>query len=390
MSHSFSATSIKKMEHHLDANIRILRSRIAEYAETGETFDLAKCLHHYMVDVLGQLAFSHNFEVQTSRDESSVPPVAAHGLIAVASGSWPFILPYVRKWLPKIPHPGLQALFKGRADCFKLATSCVQRRFDQVKRGEKEWDEGSDILTNLILAKHPDTGAHIARVDVEAESFGFIIAGTHTTSASETLLFYNLLHHPEIMQKCVEEIDQKMPSLSAERDAYTWAEAEALLSYVKKCIKENFRATPVFTLPLERTVADPEGVTIAGRHIKQGMTLAVCNHAFHHNPRVWGDDHDIFQPERWDDPETADRSRYLMHFGLGGRQCLGKTVAHANIYKLTATLLREFDFQIANPEERGKAAAGAFLGKLPNLRSKGVSELNEPLLVVARMREDKP
>ncbi|KAF4999986.1 hypothetical protein FDECE_11334 [Fusarium decemcellulare] len=120
-------------------------------------------------------------------------------------------------------------------------------------------------------------------------------------------------------------------------------------------------------MPLARRVEAPEGIVIAGRHIRRGTSVAVCNHAFHHNPDVWGADHNVFNPERWDDEETAKRARHLMHFGLGGRQCLGKTVAQTNIYKLTSTLLRLFDFQLADSEESIRAVRGEFSGILPEL-----------------------
>lgn len=76
-----------------------------------------------------------------------------------------------------------------------------------------------------------------------------------------------------------------------------------------------------------------------------------------------------------------------MHFGLGGRQCIGKTVAQTNIYKLTSTLLRLFDFQLAD-EEREKVASGAYHGVLPELISVGISDLKKPLLVTARVKQE--
>lgn len=112
----------------------------------------------------------------------------------------------------------------------------------------------------------------------------------------------------------------------------------------------------------------------------------MCNHAFHHNPDVWGADHDVFAPSRWDDPELARRARFLMHFGLGGRQCIGKAVAQANIYKLASTLLREFAFELADAGERVQVDEGAFVGRLPGLVSVGVSDLEKPLMVRARVR----
>lgn len=75
-----------------------------------------------------------------------------------------------------------------------------------------------------------------------------------------------------------------------------------------------------------------------------------------------------------------------MHFGLGGRQCIGKTVAQTNIYKLVSTLLRVYEFQLADPKERERVKMGEFYGKLPGLISVGISDLDGPLMVTAKLR----
>ncbi|KAF9877214.1 cytochrome p450 monooxygenase [Colletotrichum karsti] len=342
MSNSFSLSSVKGMEHHLDENIKLLREKITKFANDGESFDLKKLLHYYTIDVLGELAFSRSFGVQISDDESLVPPVVPHTLLGSMTGSWPAMTQTLKKWLPRIPHPGLRALFEGRAKCARLAVECVRRRLGELEKqeGESAKDGRTDLLTNLILAKHPDSGEKLARIDLEAEAFGFIIAGTHTTSATTTLLFWNLLHNLESLSKCVREIDQHLTPLDDEKTAYS-------------------------------------------------TSVAVCNHAFHHNPRVWGDDHGNFDPSRWENEETAERARYLMHFGLGGRQCIGKALAQTNIYKLASTLLGEFDFQLADAQERDEVKKGSFTGKLPPMAAVGGSDLDGPLMVTASTRLSK-
>ncbi|GME26034.1 Cytochrome P450 [Neofusicoccum parvum] len=338
MSHSFSISYVKDMEALLDQNVKLLKDKIAGFSNKNQIFDLRKVLQYYAIDVLGELAFSQSFSVQITDDESLVPPVKEHSLLAAVTA---------------------------------LASRCVQQRLDALHGVKDDGDavdrQRKDILTNLILARHPDTGERLTQTDLETEAFGFIIAGTHTTSATASLLFYHLLHAPEIMTKCIAEIDANLPALRPDEPAYSVSDVESSLPYLRQCVRENFRITPVFTMPLARRVMAPEGITIAGRHIQQGASVAVCNHAFHHNPDVWGADHDVFDPARWERPELAQRARYLMHFGLGGRQCIGKTVAQTNIYKLSSTLLKEFEFELADPEERAGVEKGAFRGKIPDL-----------------------
>jgi cytochrome P450 len=76
-----------------------------------------------------------------------------------------------------------------------------------------------------------------------------------------------------------------------------------------------------------------------------------------------------------------------MHFGLGGRQCIGKTLATANICKLMSTLLAQFRFELADQQERIDSQKGSYRGKIPELVSVGISDLKHPLLVRAALRE---
>lgn len=105
---------------------------------------------------------------------------------------------------------------------------------------------------------------------------GNSIAGTHTTSATTTLLFWNLLHNPESMDRCVKEAVDKLPDLRSDKLAYSVTEVEASLPFLRQCVRENFRTTPVFTMPLPRRVMAPEGMHIAGEHIEQGVSHLIA------------------------------------------------------------------------------------------------------------------
>jgi hypothetical protein len=58
MSHSFSAAYVRELEGFFDTHMAVLVRKIAHYASTGQEFDLKKALHYYVIDVLGEVAFS--------------------------------------------------------------------------------------------------------------------------------------------------------------------------------------------------------------------------------------------------------------------------------------------------------------------------------------------
>jgi cytochrome P450 len=179
MSYSFSASSVKKMEDLLDENVKILKQKLCRYAESGEAVDLKRLFKLYTIDVLGELAFGRSFAVQETDDDSRVPPVVEHSLLAAVTGAWPAMTFRLKRWLPKVPSRTLTRLFEGRAAVAKLAATCVQERLTAL-RNAKELDddaaapERKDLLTSLILAKDPDTGERLSQIDLEAEAFGFM------------------------------------------------------------------------------------------------------------------------------------------------------------------------------------------------------------------------
>lgn len=180
MSHSFSLSYVKEMEQYLDVNIKILRAKITGYCSTNQVFDLKQALQYYVIDTLGELAFSQTFDVQIADDESLVPPVKEHSLLAAATGAWPSMIPTCKKWLPLVPSQWLQNLFAGRRACADLASRCVRKRLEDLEtvKGSDNTTlakQRKDILTNLILAKHPETGENLTQVDLETEAFGFML-----------------------------------------------------------------------------------------------------------------------------------------------------------------------------------------------------------------------
>lgn len=65
--------------------------------------------------------------------------------------------------------------------------------------------------------------------------------------------------------------------------------------------------------------------------------------------RYFGDDAEVFNPERWFRPQAPQYEKYLITFGTGYNGCPGKQFAFAELGKITATLLRDFDLEFDKP-----------------------------------------
>lgn len=130
-------------------------------------------------------------------------------------------------------------------------------------------------------------------------------------------------------------------------------------------IREALRLYPGSCFTQERYV--PEGgVSLPnGDHVPAGVALGLYTYVLYRNKGVWGEDAEVFRPERWlraqddDGVETETEEAFkvrLTHmnandfsFGAGSRTCIGKNLGMMDVYKTVATLVAMFRFELADP-----------------------------------------
>ncbi|KAH8807787.1 cytochrome P450 [Xylogone sp. PMI_703] len=371
MAHGFSTASLVAMEPIFDRHIRNLRKKLNVCSESGSEFDLKRLFAFYTYDILGQLAFSADFNSQQRDDDKLLPPINDHILLGSLYGALPSLLPYSMKFATYLPIPWVQGLIRNRLKIRNTVTKCVADELEAKKSN----DCTKTLLSQLIAAKDPETGEKLTPVDISSEAFGFLVAGSHTTSGTLTLLFYHLLHHPEVYQRLKEELDQKLEYCLD--GSYSFTGLESKLPYTMACIRENFRLTPVFTMPLTRTVVPENGIEVDGCLLPRGTNASICNYALHHNPEIWGPDHNTFDPSRWlSEGYAKDKLNYLMPFGMGHRMCIGRNIATINVLKALTALIRCYEFEAVDMEEELKVV------------TVGIGEKEGPLLCRVKARKE--
>ena|ERR1700754_3696772 len=100
MAHAFSLQSIKEMEPFIDRHIKLLRENLDHAADTGKVVDLKELIAYYVLDILGDLAFSRSFDSQRIQDPAKLPPINDHIYLACLLGQMPELLPYLKKSAP--------------------------------------------------------------------------------------------------------------------------------------------------------------------------------------------------------------------------------------------------------------------------------------------------
>lgn len=219
-------------------------------------------------------------------------------------------------------------------------------------------DTRSDMLSSFI--RHGIRGEQLFH-----ETFEQILAGSDTTAGSLRVIMLYLMTHPRVYTKLQAEIDEAVRTgvAPATRGIISDAAVKGL-PYLGAVVREAMRVHPPVVNIFSKLV--PKGgdvVVVDGKeHFLPGGTLiGYSAWSMHRNNRaVYGDDANVFRPERWfisdNTPGGKEKLARMiktndMIFGYGRWLCLGRTVAWIEMHKTVFELLRNFDFELANPHE---------------------------------------
>lgn len=107
----------------------------------------------------------------------------------------------------------------------------------------------------------------------------------------------------------------------------------------------------------------PEGDTLNGIFVPGGTDIGWDAWAMARNADVFGDDSEIFRPERWFEAEGEKLARMErtidLLFGYGKYQCLGQTIAWIELNKVFFELIRHFEWSVVDPTRPWKSACVA-------------------------------
>lgn len=85
-----------------------------------------------------------------------------------------------------------------------------------------------------------------------------------------------------------------------------------------------------------------------------GTDIAQNSWSMLRNKEIFGQDSEVFRPERWlslDENKRKEMERVTeLLFGYGRWMCPGKQIAFLELSKLIFELFRDFDFHIINPK----------------------------------------
>jgi cytochrome P450 len=171
--------------------------------------------------------------------------------------------------------------------------------------------------------------------EASGEALLQIVAGSDTSAATIRVVLLNLMSAPLIYHRLQSEID----SFSTDgkiSSPITDSEARQM-PYLQAVIREGLRITPPATGLFPKTVP-PEGDTLNGIFVPGGTQIGSAAYGIQHSKKIFGQDADLFRPERWLEAEGDKliemQNTVDLGFHYGKYQCLGKPVALMELNKI--------------------------------------------------------
>jgi benzoate 4-monooxygenase len=173
-----------------------------------------------------------------------------------------------------------------------------------------------------------------------------------------------LAHNPRVQHKLQKELDD---ALGSEDMTVSTFEQVKRLKYLDAVINESLRMHSTSAIGLPRLVPQG-GLTILDKHFPEGTVLSVPSFTIHRDKGVWGEDADVFRPERWFERNQAAIQKTFNPFSYGPRYvqwsravtplknmfvraCVGRNLASMELQIIVSSLLRRYDFVLEHPDK---------------------------------------
>ena len=177
----------------------------------------------------------------------------------------------------------------------------------------------------------------------------FLLAGHESSSVAMSWATYALAQYPEVQQRLRDDIRANLPSPSGSSQI-TSLDIDKV-PYLTAVCNEVMRYYDVFVWTFREAVVE---TSLVGQKIPKGTQIVIPVAAIHRDRKIWGDDADEFNPDRWLTGKKTggpDTNFAFMTFNQGPRVCIGETFARAEFACLLAAWAGRFQWELNDPRE---------------------------------------
>ncbi len=258
--------------------------------------------------------------------------------------------------------------FRVRDDARKALVGFVQDIMSQRIANPPRDKADRDMLDVLVSITDEDGNPRFSADEITGMFISLMFAGHHTSAGTSSWTLIELMRHPDVYTAVTAELDD----LYADGQEVSF-HALRQIPELENVIKETLRLHPPLIILMRVAQGEFE---VQGYPIHAGDFVAASPAI---SNRIADDfpDPDSFDPDRYNKPREED----VLHrwtwipFGAGRHRCVGAAFGTMQIKAIFSVLLREYDFEMAQPPQSYR-----------NDHSKMVVQLARPARVRYRKR----
>ncbi|MGH3594467.1 MAG: cytochrome P450, partial [Mycobacterium sp.] len=258
--------------------------------------------------------------------------------------------------------------FRRRDEARKGLVALVQEIMNQRIANPPANKSDRDMLDVLVSIKDEEGEPRFSADEVTGMFISLMFAGHHTSSGTTSWTLIELLRHPEVYAEVITELEE----LYADGQSVSF-HALRQIPKLENVLKETLRLHPPLIILMRVAKGEFE---VQGHPIHAGDFVAASPAISNRIPEDFPDP-DTFDPDRYEKPRQEDLiNRWTwIPFGAGRHRCVGAAFATMQIKAIFSVLLREYEFEMAQPSESYR-----------NDHSKMVVQLAQPATVRYRRR----
>jgi cytochrome P450/NADPH-cytochrome P450 reductase len=320
---------------------RQLVDRWAELAD-DEPIDARSWMERYTLEVSGRGACRYDFKIL---DADACP----HAFATAVPESTKESIARVAEPRPDLALLGkrrgkLKAYRRHNEELFRTADALVRARMHTTPLGEQ-----TDLLSRLVSTPDPESGELLDAETIRDQVLMHLSNGFNGPSITGAWLAYVLATRPDVEEKLIAEID----SITGGDPEYDLQYEDLMaLTYTTQVIKETLRIYPPMPVTIRRSLRNG----LLGRYrIRRGDIILVGTLAAQRDPRYWGPDADVFDPDQFSMEKVVDRPRHaFIPFSIGKRQCMAQEVTFMMLRVLLFEVYKRYRLRLAPGAEVAK------------------------------------
>ncbi|KXN89724.1 Cytochrome P450 3A12 [Leucoagaricus sp. SymC.cos] len=357
-------SQIEKYHEAIDKLLKVLNRQIASVQppEDGIILPVYEWMSKVTLDIICTTAFG--YDTNSLHDPHNELAFAYEKLIALQSGPNSAMLGavvsipgFMQFWESRLSWrlrkligitPGISPLgtaIESMNTIKGISKEILKEKMRESHAVEMEQERKKDIMSLLVRARKESlenelTGYTLSDAAMVDQVLTFLGAGHETTASGLTWTLYLLAVNKGAQDKLREEV---APVLAANpRPEYRSLKE---LQWLDCVVMESLRVLPPVPMTFRKAAKDDH---IDGVFVPAGTILYVPIRVINTWQAIWGPDAEEFHPERWLDLPKSYNSQYsLLSFIVGPHACIGKTMAIIEMKTVLASLIANFEFDLA-------------------------------------------